>query len=226
MDTVETFRTRYARTSDEDLLALVAIEPHSLTPEARQALAEEIRRRELKGPGTDTLLATLSYSPWVDVPSTTRMVRYPKAPFGARVVAYIVDGFVGVAVLAGAIALGLFNNWLTNNNSSILFGLALLASFVWAIYYSFAKDGREGGQSIGKGMVDLMVVNVKTNKPCSTGESSLRALIMVLLNLVPLVGFFIEPIVALAAEDGRRLGDRVADTQVIRTSDYRGGGPA
>lgn len=224
MDTVETFRVRYARTSDEDLLAIIAVDPQSLTPEARQALAEEVRRRELKGPGVDTLLATISYNPWVDSPSTERMVKYPKAPFGSRLLAYIVDGFVGAAVFIGALAFGAFNDWLTGGGGFV-FGMIILAAFVWALYYSFAKDGREGGQSIGKGMVDLMVVNVKTNKPCSTGESALRALILILLNIVPLVGIFIEPVVAIAADDGRRLGDRAADTQVIRTSDYRKGSP-
>ena len=218
METVDTFRARYARTSDEDLLALIAVEPQNLTNEARLALAEEARRRDLQGPGVETLLATVTYTPWVD---STREMRYPKAPPGPRLLAWIVDGFVGAAAFVGTAAIGVFNNWLTGGGQ--LLWLAVVVSIIWAVYYSFAKDGRDGGQSIGKGMLDLMVVNVKTNQPCTKGESSLRALVMFALNLLPFIGFFIEPIMVLAAEDGRRLGDRAANTQVIRSSDYRPG---
>ena len=221
METVDTFRARYARTSDEDLLALIAVDPQNLTSEARQALAEEVRRRDLRGPGAETLLATVAYSPWVD---TMRELRYPKAPIGPRFLAWLVDGFVGAAAFIGTAALGFFNSWLTGGTT--LLWLALLGTFVWAVYYSFAKDGRHDGQSIGKEMVDLMVVNVKTNEPCTKGESSLRAVVYMALGLLPFIGFFIEPIMVLAAEDGRRLGDRAANTQVIRTSDYRAGRPA
>jgi uncharacterized RDD family membrane protein YckC len=215
MYTVDALRERYARTSDADLLALLAVDPERLTPESRQALAEEVRRRGLESPPA-----------WAAVPVAappgpagfivTR--RYLKAPFGARLLAYIVDGIVSAGAVGLAIALLAFTD-LPKRNGVI--GVALIAAAVlWAIYYSFTKDGRDGGQSIGKEMLNLMVVNTTTNQPCSTGESALRALVLFALNLVPVVGWVIEPIFALADEDGRRLGDRAAGTQVIRTGDY------
>jgi uncharacterized RDD family membrane protein YckC len=97
----------------------------------------------------------------------------------------------------------------------------MIAAGLWAFIYSFVKDGREGGQSFGKEMLNLMVVNINTNQPCTMGESALRTLIWMLLSLIPIVGWLIEPIVALASDDGRRLGDRVANTQVIEVSAYR-----
>ena len=106
-----------------------------------------------------------------------------------------------------------------NRNTGVAIAV-VVASFVWALYYSFTKDGREAGQSFGKEMLNLMVVNVETNQPCSVGESALRALILFVVNLVPVVGWLIEPIFVLASDDGRRLGDRAANTQVIDASAY------
>jgi uncharacterized RDD family membrane protein YckC len=215
MYTVDALRERYARTSDADLLALLAVDPERLTPESRQALAEETRRRGLESP-----------SAWASVPvaapagpaGLTVTRRYVKAPFGTRLLAYIVDGIVSLGTVALAVATVVFTNLPKDNKFAAVAVIA--ASVLWTIYYSFTKDGREGGQSIGKEMLNLMVVNTTTNQPCTTGESALRALVLFALNLVPVVGWLIEPIFALADPDGRRLGDKAANTQVIRTSDY------
>ena len=215
MYTVDALRERYARSSDADLLALLAVDPERLTPESRQALAEETRRRGLEAPAS-----------WASVPLAapsgpagfTVERRYVKAPFGARLLAYIVDGVVSAAAIGVAIAI-LATTDLPKENGFIGFAL-IAAAIIWAIYYSFTKDGRDGGQSIGKEMLNLMVVNTTTNQPCTTGESALRALILFAVNLVPIFGWVIEPIFALSDPDGRRLGDRAANTQVIRSGDY------
>jgi len=99
--------------------------------------------------------------------------------------------------------------------------MAMICSFGWGIYYSFTKDGRERGQSIGKKKLNLMVVNITTNKPCTKGESFLRELDLFFLQMFPIVGWLVEPIFIVASDDGRRLGDRAADTQVIDVNDYR-----
>jgi uncharacterized RDD family membrane protein YckC len=67
----------------------------------------------------------------------------------------------------------------------------------------------------------LRVINATTNEPCSTSESMVRQLDLFFLQWVPVIGWLVEPIVALAAEDGRRLGDRAAGTQVIEARDYQ-----
>ena len=69
----------------------------------------------------------------------------------------------------------------------------------------------------------LMVVHLQSSQPCTRGQSALRYLVLFLLNLVPYVGWLIEPIVTLAAAGGRRLGDVAAGTQVIRAADHRPG---
>jgi uncharacterized RDD family membrane protein YckC len=213
MYTVDALREHYARNSDADLIALLDIGPENLTPESRQAVAEEARRRALKlPPAWVGIPVALSASPGGIAQSS-----YPKAPNGPRFVAHVVDGLV----TAGAMAIAAVIVFATDLKNNGFVAAALLgAGIIWGIYYSFAKDGREGGQSIGKGMVDLMVVNTKTNKPCSVRESALRAIVLFALNLVPVVGWLVEPIFVLSDPDGRRLGDKAADTQVIRTSDY------
>jgi uncharacterized RDD family membrane protein YckC len=145
---------------------------------------------------------------------------YPKAPLGGRFLAALVDGLVmipagllWVAVVAAAAA--------GSTMLAVLLGLAASAASLWALFYAFTKDGRPGGQSIGKKMNGLMVVHLQSNQPCNLGQSALRYLVMFLLNLVPYIGWLIEPIVLLSAAGGRRLGDSAAGTQVIEASLYR-----
>jgi uncharacterized RDD family membrane protein YckC len=148
---------------------------------------------------------------------------HPRAPLGARFVAAILDGLVGLVPLGvsgGATALAFAAD---STALGVLFGLALAAAFGWAIYYSFTKDGRPGGQSIGKKAMGLMVVHLPTNQPCNRSQSAVRYLVLFGLNLIPYVGWLVEPVVTLAAAGGRRLGDSAAGTQVVAVGDYRPG---
>lgn len=152
---------------------------------------------------------------------TAGLKLYPKAPFGARFLAAVLDNLVSsvpalLLVGATAVAAGAELKPL-----ALLLGLLAAGAFVWAIYYSFTKDGRPGGQSIGKKAVGLMVVHLPTNQPCNGGQSALRYLVLLGLNFIPYVGWLVEPIVTLAAAGGRRLGDSAAGTQVIAASEFR-----
>jgi len=214
MYTTDALRERYARTSDSDLLALMNVGPERLTPESRQALAEEAQRRGLRIPAGWPVAAPIgSYAP-------PRARMYLKANFGARLVAWFIDWLVAI-VPAVAVGGFLFVSGMMNRGTGVgLSILGLVACLLWALWYGFTKDGREGGQSIGKDMMDLMVVNTDTNQPCTIGESAIRKLVWLAVNLIPVVGFFVEPIMTIADEDGRRLGDRAAHTQVIPVTSY------
>ncbi|HEY2378269.1 MAG TPA: RDD family protein [Gemmatimonadaceae bacterium] len=216
MYTTDALRERYARTSDADLLAVMNVGPERLTPESRQALIDEAVRRGLTlPPGWPEVVAGIgAYAP----AGAAGVQRYVKANFGSRFLAYIIDCIVCVVpIIVAAVFLAITNQFNGRSAASVLLFVGCIG---WAVWYGFTKDGRDDGQSIGKEMMDLMVVNTTTNKPCSKGESAIRALIWGAVNLVPIFGFFIEPIVALAAEDGRRLGDRAAGTQVIPLDTY------
>jgi uncharacterized RDD family membrane protein YckC len=146
---------------------------------------------------------------------------YPKAPLGGRFLAALVDHLIST-VPASLLVVAAVSAFLGDATAvGVVVGLLALVAVVWALFYSFTKDGRPGGQSIGKKMMGLMVVHLPSNQPCNMSQSALRNLVMFLLGLVPYVGWLIEPIVLLAAAGGRRLGDTAAGTQVILATDYK-----
>jgi uncharacterized RDD family membrane protein YckC len=145
--------------------------------------------------------------------------KYPKAPLGARFVAMLIDGLVfGGPAIAAMIAMVVVHR---NDGVVGLLALAMGLFFLAAFVYGFLKDGLRGGQSWGKRAMKLMVVHLPTNLPCSKAQSALRYLVLFGFNFIPYVGWLVEPIVAMADGDGRRLGDRAAGTQVIALSAYR-----
>lgn len=145
---------------------------------------------------------------------------YPKAPLGNRFIAALLDTLIS-SVPAWILVMATIGASQVSGVLAFTVGIVAGVAVLWAIYYSFAKDGRPGGQSIGKKTMGLMVVHLPTNQPCSTGQSALRNLVLLGLNLIPYVGWLVEPVVTLAAAGGRRLGDSAAGTQVIAVGDYR-----
>lgn len=213
------FRVRYARYADSELLTLLAADPQTLTTEARQALAEESERRG-GVPAMEERLAVRAAIGNTE-PRRTKP-SYAKASLGARLGAYIVDRIIGAGPLIVAAAIS-FLFHLAKPSSAVAI-INMVATGSWAVYYGLLKDSRDGGQSIGKKMFGLMVVNVDTDEPCSGGESATRAVVGGLTTIVPLVGWLIEPAVATIRDDGRRLGDQAAETQVIAAGEYSGTG--
>ena len=144
---------------------------------------------------------------------------YPKATIGYRFLALLIDRFIayGLAVPAAlfyVIGIAQYENHDGSAISVVLIVFAVLLFFI-PLTYRFIKDGLGKGQSWGKRAFGLMVVHLPTNTPCTKGQSCLRALISIILNIVPFVGWLIEPIMVLATADGRRLADKIANTQVI-----------
>ena len=216
METTDTLRARYERASDDDLRAILDAGTTQMTPDARAILMMEVRRRRMLGD-----VNPLDKLAWpAEVPEVPR---YAKVRFRRRLGARLLDSFVpalpmlGFGLLAGVGAIiGGAGGILT-----VLGFLGVFCTIIWGMYYAFTKDGRERGQSIGKKRLNLMVVNVTTNKPCTKGESALRELDLFFLQMIPIVGWLVEPIFMLASKDGRRLGDHLADTQVIDVSEYQ-----
>ena len=216
MATTDTLRTRYAQASDDDLRAMLDAGTTQMEPGARAILMAEVRRRHMLGD-----VSPLDKLAWpAEVPEASR---YSKVGFGKRVLAYIIDALYSGLPLIGCAMLTALGFAVAGNLGGIAAAgiLGMICSLGWAIYYSFVKDGREGGQSVGKKALNLMVVNITTNEPCSKRESFTRQLDLFFLQMIPLVGWLVEPIVMLSSKDGRRIGDRAADTQVIEVSEYQ-----
>lgn len=229
MSTLETYRTEFRAASDEELLKRAA-PPRGAAPalsaEAWLALTEEMERRGLVAP--DDALADLALEEYQAAPVAGRParemrvgpVRYRKASIGKRLVAFLIDSFIAFApvVLAFGLMFGALTN-LAEAGAGVGF-LLFVAAIGWTFYYRLTKDGRANGQSIGKSLLDLMVIDTETNRPCTRGKSALREIVMLGLDALPF-GFLVEPIAAIVDDDGRRIGDRAANTQVIEVADYR-----
>jgi uncharacterized RDD family membrane protein YckC len=205
---LDEYRAQYAHSSNHDLQALLQTDPERLTPDALRALVDEASRRGLQPPVASA--RTISGAPRLSY-------MYPKAPLGPRLAAYIVDGIIGAGpVITAAVFDFLFHV----AQSPLSRTINMAATVTWAIYYGATKDARGNGQSIGKKMNDLMVVGTETNEPCTLLQSAQRAFVGLIFGVIPVVGQLIEPIAVFATNDGRRIGDRAANTQVIRVSDY------
>ncbi len=171
---------------------------------------------------------------------------YPKAALGKRIVAYIIDGLIGGAPLIIIVLIGLFlfigqiggyeqagsfEDMIFSNLGSliviaVLFGLSLL----WALFYSFFRDGFGEGQSWGKKAFGLMVVNLDDHTPCRMAKSFVRNifawLISTALSWIPAlnaISGLVEPIVAMIHDKGQRIGDMVGNTQVVEVVHYWAG---
>ena len=143
--------------------------------------------------------------------------RYPPAPIPQRFGAALLDTALAALLLApGLLALASnFDSDYTDYAWQYLIAGALLGGG-----YLLIKDGF-GGRSIGKRATGLLVVHLPSNEPCGVGRSIARMLVVLLANVLPGIGWLIEPILVIATADRRRLGDRAASTQVIREADYR-----
>jgi uncharacterized RDD family membrane protein YckC len=172
--------------------------------------------------------------------------RYSKAGLGKRFIAFLVDAVIAslglfiflpvllvrVVSLAGSrtFEYGYYysnfryhHNFLPGNfplGFVVGVGFLLLLGSIWAITYQLLKDGFGRGQSLGKRFAGLMVVQLDNDEPCGFGSSFLRNLAHLFLNVIPGIGFFIEPLVLVLHEKGQRLGDLLSRTQVIDVREY------
>jgi len=115
---------------------------------------------------------------------------YDRADLGTRFLAFIID-----AVLCVVLALIPFIGWLL------------------AIVYVLIRDGLFEGQSIGKKLLKLKVVHIEENRKANFVDSALRNL-PIAIPFLNIVFVIVEAVFVLSDEDGIRLGDKLAKTQV------------
>jgi uncharacterized RDD family membrane protein YckC len=143
---------------------------------------------------------------------------YAKCPLGKRLLAHIIDGIITSVFVIPPIIIVIF----VFSDPTFAIPLLLLALMLIfpSIWYFFMKDSFGQGQSWGKSLMGVMVVVLSTDEPCNKPKAFIRVLVGFFLGIVPYVGWLIEPIIVLAEDKGRRLGDRAADTMVITVDDY------
>lgn len=120
------------------------------------------------------------------------------ASAGFRIVAFLID-----AVLMGIVSLILpsFAGWLV------------------AVAYMILRDGLPflDGQSIGKKAMGIQAVDYKGESLVNNWEPLILRNVLLLIPLFPLI----ELVVLIANEDGRRLGDQLANTRVVNVQTGR-----
>ncbi len=146
-----------------------------------------------------------------------------KASLGSRFVASLLDGLICAglsipAIIFYVIGMAYVSHSYygsTDYSGSVFFFFLAFILYIIPLVYIFIKDGLGEGQSWGKKAMEIKVINVSDNSNCTKGTSALRALISWLINLIPFVGWLIEPIMVIATSDGRRLADKAAGTMVV-----------
>jgi len=132
---------------------------------------------------------------------------YPKAQVLNRFIAKLIDLFLAAAAAEVIVPVG------------FLVGLA----------YLLVADGFAGGRSIGKRLIGLQTVLPETREPAGFRESIIRNIPFAVAQLtfaVPYIGPYLgwlvsavvvgfEAVLIIGNEQGRRLGDELAGTQVL-----------
>ncbi|MCW5798096.1 MAG: RDD domain-containing protein [Nitrospira sp.] len=130
---------------------------------------------------------------------------YPKAQVLNRFIAKMIDLLIVAAVSKLVPPIG------------VLAGLA----------YILLADGFGGGRSVGKRLIGLQTIVPRTRDPAGFRESIIRNLPCGLAQLafeIPYVGWIgwgavlsLEGLLVIGNEQGRRLGDEIAKTQVLES---------
>lgn len=129
---------------------------------------------------------------------------YPKAHVLNRFVAKLIDAIIALAA------------------ASLIPNVGMLAGLA----YILIADGFAGGQSIGKRLIGLQTVVLQTREASGFKESIVRNLPFALAYLVVPLPFYVgwllagavvtfEALLVIGNEQGLRLGDEVARTQVL-----------
>ena len=128
---------------------------------------------------------------------------YPKAQVLNRGIAKLIDLFIVAAAGQMPVPVG----------------------FLGGLAYLLIADGFSGGRSIGKRLIGLQTVLPDSREPAGFRESIIRNIPFAaaqVLFVVPYVGWVastvivaFEAILIIGNEQGRRLGDELAGTQVL-----------
>ena len=130
-----------------------------------------------------------------------------------RTVAYTIDASIAIAILMLnfiVILIAVAISPSINEVSpavAVMIGLSILFTTIVAYGYFLLRDGFHGG-SLGKRLMGITVVDVKTGAPCNKKQSFFRNLLLMLLGALDLVIPFFR-------KNGRRIGDDVAGTVVV-----------
>jgi uncharacterized RDD family membrane protein YckC len=141
------------------------------------------------------VLFAIVYFPIVTKLSRGLLSPYAKADVRRRVYAATIDGSIVVGTC-----------FLYRTSGSVL-------SLAAGAAYLLLRDAIRG-QSVGKFLFGLVVIGLETGRPSSLA-GSVRRNALLLLPGANVVGIFLETRTIVRDPQGQRLGDRLAQTQVV-----------
>jgi uncharacterized RDD family membrane protein YckC len=180
---------RYQELSTEALLELKV--QGTLTEMAAMILEKELKRREV------SIEERKSITTEIQVERQKQDEMYQRlAPLSVRLLAQIIDTLIAFAILLAGFKIALMNSFFFHTCLSL------------ALAYLWLADAFPRGQSIGKIIMGISVVDIRTNHPCSIRQSLIRN---IFLTIFGIIDWF-----PLLTRNGQRLGDVVAKTIVVK----------
>jgi uncharacterized RDD family membrane protein YckC len=140
-------------------------------------------------------LFVLAYGPAVTQLSRAVVSPYPKADLKKRLYAATTDSL------------------LVATTGLLYQSQGLLSFLIVGALYLLLRDAVRG-QSLGKLLFGLVVISLETGRPAGLGSSVRRNLVL-LLPGANVAALFLEVITLARDVQGQRLGDRLAQTQVV-----------
>ncbi len=125
----------------------------------------------------------------------------PRASFGVRLGALLIDGVVGWVLIA-----------ILSQISDVL---GFLAGVAWIAYYIYF-EGTPSGQTVGKKVLNIRVVDVATGGSIDFGRSTARNLMRIVSGIPCWLGYFWM----LWDPNRQTWHDKVANTTVVPTSAF------
>lgn len=126
---------------------------------------------------------------------------------GARVVAFIIDHILS---FVAAVAIGYGFAVVLRSEVGIYLGV-----FVGLFGYFILLEGLFG-QTVGKRLLGVVVIK-RDGAPCTMRASIVRNLLRIIDGFL---SYAVGLVMMLLSEDRQRIGDRAADTVVVRASQY------
>ena len=170
-----------------------------LTEVAQQILDEELQKRGVHNSDLEEYVETdaANYKP-EDFAEGIKIGDL--ASTGKRYLAQIADQFA--AILFGLIAIYVCNALGMKEVGFALFWLTYLG-------YILFNDAMKNGQSFGKKLLSIKVINKQSGEPCSVSESFMR-------NITTVIPFLamIDALMIFGVKK-QRMGDKIANTLVV-----------
>ena len=185
-DYESTVRDSFRRMSTEELIDRK--QSGNLTSVGRSLLDEELKARNVSEDDYVQILPEERKDDAVLVGSVAKLT--------TRFIARVVDGVVAGFILV----LGV-----------MLIDVGGLLLILGSMAYTLFADALPGGKSLGKRLANIRVVDVKTKRPCSCGQSLKRNLLLTL----PFIGILDAWSIFFGIHN-QRWGDKWANTIVLR----------